>query len=361
MSMGTFEYDLMLRLLVKGGYTLLIDADEKTAKFPEEDVWEIKFEQGGTESLERGYLDSVDAYYDGLPVVGGSLDCLAYKLNGKVIWKPGKTVSPALLPLKHYASRILIKMTPFGAAIILLSKSSLSLPERELMAQVCDDFRRAILSDCGGKGSVKYVITLSTIIVGSFDDKQRRWAKANSNRVSVSGNFFRYLCVEPESERIWTPTKLQTIADRRIIKQVFSSTGNSVESLFINDKSKVFSWWRVVFSGCLAFILTTVGVIYSSPLLSVLVHAFVPFVVFASFFATMKNQVKVRRQINFGVSIHVALTVVFFMWFLFPSDFGGWLSIMRVVFVTAAPSLLLGIGMQVTSNVFQGCDRNDLT
>ncbi|PMN00432.1 hypothetical protein BCT42_23180 [Vibrio lentus] len=77
----------------------------------------------------------------------------------------------------------------------------------------------------------------------------------------------------------------------------------------VDDKSKMFSWWRVMLSGGLAFILTTIGFSFTQadfPFLSTLIHAFVPMVTFTVVFTTMTNREKLISKSKLGCQ---------FMWY----------------------------------------------
>lgn len=118
------------------------------------------------------------------------------------------------------------------------------------------------------------------------------------------------------------------------------------------DGEKVFSWWRVVFSGVLAFILTTIGFTYTRadyPVLSTLIHTLVPMMIFAVVFTAMKSRENAYQQIKVGVLIHVVLTIILFMWAVPPVDSGEWISLISIIFVTSAPSLLVGVVIQISS------------
>lgn len=120
----------------------------------------------------------------------------------------------------------------------------------------------------------------------------------------------------------------------------------------LEGKPKVFSWWRVIFSGGLSFILTAIGLAFMPTdwsLLFPIMQALIPMAVFAVVFMTMKNREKVYTQVQIGVSIHVVLTMALFMWTSFPSDYGEWASLLNIIFVAAAPSLLIGIALQISS------------
>ncbi len=356
MNKEIFEQAFIHRLLIEQNYSLLIDADEQTIMLPDQEEWKYKLEHSEPDSLEQNVLDYLEAcqsYHDSLPTVGGSLDRAVTQGESDDIWKPNRVTLPELLPLKHYGSRILVKATPVNTQIILFSEPSHSLPSREWLVQLCNNVRREVLANYEIEKSSLHTIAVTTIVIGASSNEQFQLVKKLSNKFARDKNFFRYVCVDPENKQVRTPTTFHTMRERHIIKAVFSSNEHSVESLYANYQAKVFSWWRVILSGSIAFFLTHAFllVFIGSDILglSTLSQIFVPMIVFAIAFSTMKNRQKVYQQVMYGVLIHVTLTAGLYILFRSPSNLLEWIPLAQMLFITGAPSLLVGRVLEATN------------
>lgn len=356
MNKDTFEIALMNRLLVEQNYALLVDADEHSSQLPKQQAWAQKLENNDSESFEQDVLDYLDAcavHQATLPVIGGVFDNCVYGETDEVIWQPEKVVLPSLQPLKNYASRVLVSINPMSTKVLLLTDANYPRVNKETLIELCKKARNEILNFFGMEKNSLHTVMIKTVMVCEPNVATRRFTKKNTKRVSLDKIFFQYLCVDLQHENVWTPTPIRSWVEKRTIKTVISSEDNSIESLYASYHKVTFSWLRVILSGLVAFILTLVASLTSlhldSGLLYTLSQALVPMIVFAVCFTTMKNRSKAYKQVIYGASIHVLLMVALYYFVRSPVDFNDWLSLFQLVFITGAPSLLVGRVIELTS------------
>ncbi|MGD8110494.1 hypothetical protein [Vibrio sp. TRT 17S01] len=354
MNKDTFEQALMYRLLVEQNYSLLLDADQHSSQLPEQQTWADKLERSDSESYEQDiidYLEACEAHQETLPVIGGELINTILRQDDEVVWKPSKSVIPSLQPLKNYANRVLVKINPMGTKVLLFTDANCSRVGKKELTQICNEARSEVLDFFGIEKNNLHTVMITVVMVRELDCAARQFAKQNTKRVALDKNFFHYLCVDLQNKRIWTPTSIRSWTEVNTIKKVFSSKDSSIESLYANFNAVTFSWWRVILSGLVAFTLTLllsiVALYYESGLLYTLGQALTPMVVFTLFFATMKNNSRVYKQVCYGISIYVLLVVSLYLTVTFPSDFGDWLNLVQLIFISAGPSLLIGRTIEI--------------
>ncbi|GLT19700.1 hypothetical protein GCM10007938_34830 [Vibrio zhanjiangensis] len=356
MNKDVFYRNFLSRLLIEQNYSLLIDANRSSSQIPNQEYWQEKLENSSDETFEQEALEYIGAcqkHLESLPIFGGPYEDDVVYQAGEVAWEPDKIVIPSLLVLKNYASRVLVKATPISSHVLLLTETHQCHPDREWLTKLCDDVRREVLAAYELEKSQLHSVVVTTVIVGSSDVNLYRLAKKNSNRVSLNRNFLRYIYVDIDKEKTWSPTFIHTLAERRMIKAIFSSGEKSTESLFADFISQDFSWKRVVFSGVAAFAFTLLVNVFIArfdlSLLFTLSHALVPMIVFSTVFGSMRNKTRVYKQVIYGAVINLVLMTGLYFLITFPSDGGEWLGLVKLITITTVPSLLAGRIIEITS------------
>ncbi|MEX0332903.1 hypothetical protein [Vibrio tubiashii] len=356
MKKKIFERAVLNRLLIEQNFSLLIDADQSDLDLPNEESWESRLDQSEPDTWEQNflaYLHERERHLESLPIVGGELTQASIQRGEEIIWSPDKVGIPALRELKQYAKRILVKMDALNTQIILITDANYPLPDKALLNRCANAARQKVVESFELDKNNLHSVTITTLMLREVDSTTLRFAKQNTKRIGMDRNFLHYVCVDAVHEKLWTPTPIRSGSIKRVIKAAFSSLDHSLETLFDNYNAVTMSWPRIVFSGLATFILTTVMNILMASLdiglLSMLSHILTPTLVFIVAFATMKNRRQAYKQIVFSLSIYIMLLLVMSFSASPPDNFGEWLNLAQLLFLTSMPALMTGRVLELTS------------
>ena len=137
------------RMQLEQGYALLADVDEDRLALPDESRWREKFrkleEQLDIDKIDDaldGYFAEVERHHETWKPAGGAFEC---PLDGGATGGGALFAEPALLELKPYFSRILVKLTPFALRVLLIAEN-----------HVPDGISRARLLEIGSRLRAQY-------------------------------------------------------------------------------------------------------------------------------------------------------------------------------------------------------------
>ncbi|MGC9422229.1 MULTISPECIES: hypothetical protein [Vibrio] len=355
MNKTIFERAVLDRLLVEKNFSLLIDADQHDLDLPNEEDWQRRLEQSEPDSWEANflaYLHERDQHLESLPIVGGELTQSVIQRGEAIIWSPDKIAIPALRELQQYAKRILVKIDGLNTQIILITDANYPRPNKALLIQYANAVRQKVVASFElGKNNL-HSVSITVLMLGEIDNDVRHFAKQNTKRMGMDRNFIHYVCVDALHEHIWTPTPIRSGSIKQVIKATFSSLDHRLETLFNHYNAVTVSWPRIVLSGLGAFIITTaMNVMVASfdiGFLSMLSRILVPTLVFVIAFATMKNRTQAYKQIMFSLLIYLTLLLAMLFYFSPPGNFGEWLNLAQLLFLTSMPALIIGRVLEIT-------------